>query len=182
MAVVVEGMGVAGEGVEQPARLWITGQVFQVFTVAIRAAGARRVAYARRVRSLCGVARRFGLPPQTAPCGIGQTEGPQATDKCDMRYGEPKPWNAACVCPMCGRRLIALTYAVPPLENSGGHSRPHLKCPGCSRRYRWRGSDSGSAAVSGSEPPTESFKLLTAGARRVGHSTGVGLARPESDQ
>jgi predicted RNA-binding Zn-ribbon protein involved in translation (DUF1610 family) len=50
------------------------------------------------------------------------------------------PWNDAVVCASCDRKLLPLSYLIPPHDDPRGPERPNLKCPSCGQQYRWRGS------------------------------------------
>jgi hypothetical protein len=80
----------------------------------------------------------------------------QRTDRRPKRsYGvamidnEPRPWNAPVECVKCGRRLIPLSYEIPPDDDPRGNERPALKCTGCSQTYRWHPNPGWVAIVDG---------------------------------
>jgi uncharacterized protein with PIN domain len=61
----------------------------------------------------------------------------------------PRPWNAVFKCLRCGRRLIPLSYEIPPDDDPRGIERPALKCTGCRQMYRWHPNPGWVAIVEG---------------------------------
>jgi hypothetical protein len=56
-----------------------------------------------------------------------------------MSDQQQTPWGESVVCPGCGRRLKALSYALSLDDDPRGAAQyPHLRCAGCGRCYQWQ--------------------------------------------